>query len=239
MGLQSCRGKLLLVIILVGVMVIADSILIARVLRSGETMKNTTYPAVDAACEMQLAITQVQQFLSDVSATRAQDGLDSGFSEAQEQAERFKEARARYQAIHPEKEQVLREYDKAFDEYYALGKRMANEYVKDGPGGGNKLMKEFDERAERLEKYSETIKDESEAQMQQGLAELDVQMKLALLVMVLSGAVIMAVIFVVSRSIVRSLGLSCMRSNAMTRGKSGSRRFPCRRTMSSECWRRR
>ena len=45
--------------------------------------------SVRAAKDIALDVVQVQQFLSDISATRAQDGLDDGFKDAQRFADKF------------------------------------------------------------------------------------------------------------------------------------------------------
>ncbi|MBI5094783.1 MAG: methyl-accepting chemotaxis protein [Candidatus Hydrogenedentes bacterium] len=105
--------------------------------------------------EMNLSVVQVQQFLSDVSATRGLDGLDSGFKEAETNAQSFKQGldkfRLMYSQRHDEaKLQELQDIEKAFDAYYETGKTMAKAYVAEGPAGGNKLMSGFDKSAEDL-----------------------------------------------------------------------------------------
>ena len=105
---------------------------------------------MDRAHQLKLSVVQVQQWLTDISATRGLDGLNDGFDEAADNAGRFEaligelermdaEHRAEYAAMRP-----------AFTAYYSVGKRMAQAYIDRGPAGGNAMMGEFDEAAEQL-----------------------------------------------------------------------------------------
>lgn len=99
--------------------------------------------------QVKLHTVQIQQFLTDVSATRAQDGLDDGYNEAESH---FQSLQIEIQAIQKfakedNDELLYKEFDEiknASETFYSVGKRMASEYVKDGPAGGNKIMAEFD-----------------------------------------------------------------------------------------------
>ncbi|MBX3735320.1 MAG: hypothetical protein KF715_01405 [Candidatus Didemnitutus sp.] len=107
------------------------------------------------AKEMQLHTIQVQQFLSDVSATRAQDGLGDGFKEAAEHARGFRESAEACRAIFvasraTESERELERIVTAFDQYYEVGQNMARHYVAGGPAEGNQSMAGFDAKASAL-----------------------------------------------------------------------------------------
>jgi len=110
----------------------------------------TEVPTLNKAHELKLAVVQVQQWLTDISATRGQDGLNDGFDEAENNANKFnsiinelialdKGNSVRYQAMLP-----------IFDAYYETGKKMAQAYIDDGPQAGNKMMSEFDAVAEKM-----------------------------------------------------------------------------------------
>src|SRR3989338_6070313 len=109
-----------------------------------------------AAIQAKLNVIQVQQFLSDVSATRGQDGLDDGFKLAAEQADNFHKniaAMKKYAEGFPDNQKILANLTEAtnnFEVYFTTGNKMAKGFVADGPETGNKLMPEFD-------KYSESI----------------------------------------------------------------------------------
>ena len=52
-------------------------------------MKEKTLQTTLLADEMKLAVVQVQQYLTDISATRALDNLDDGFEQAEEYSKIF------------------------------------------------------------------------------------------------------------------------------------------------------
>jgi len=107
-------------------------------------INNREFPILNKAHELKLAVIQVQQWLTDISATRGRGGLNDGFDEAERNAKAFNllikelaeldaENVSQYQAMIP-----------VFNAYYETGKRMAQAYIDEGPTGGNQLMAEFD-----------------------------------------------------------------------------------------------
>jgi methyl-accepting chemotaxis protein len=124
--------------------------------RLGVIQKNMQ--RADIARVMQANVIQVQQFLSDVSATRAQDGLDDGFKLAEAQHQAFLEGLGRLSADQDAAASArAAELRQAFEKFYALGVRMAHAYVDRGPEGGNKLMADFDHASEALQKILEPL----------------------------------------------------------------------------------
>lgn len=117
---------------------------------SNAYIAKTSIPTLNSAHELKLAVVQVQQWLTDISATRGQDGLDDGFAEAEKNAKYFRELIAALQQLHPESSDQYRKMSRAFEEYYSVGKRMAQTYMEQGPAGGNKMMAEFDKVAANL-----------------------------------------------------------------------------------------
>ncbi|MFA6136867.1 MAG: methyl-accepting chemotaxis protein [Sulfurimonas sp.] len=105
--------------------------------------------------DLQLNVIQVQQWLTDVSATRAAEGFDDGFSEAKKYFDKANVDLERLIKMHAdlgEAEMVseLKEYKTGVQELYVLGVEMANAYVKDGPQAGNKHMSKLDPLVEKL-----------------------------------------------------------------------------------------
>jgi methyl-accepting chemotaxis protein len=64
--------------------------LLTDVSRNYDVLDKFVVPLINVAKGLELDVGQVQQYLQDISATRGQDGLDSGFKEAEESAESFK-----------------------------------------------------------------------------------------------------------------------------------------------------
>lgn len=112
--------------------------------------------------DIQIDVIQVQQFLTDVSATRGLGGLDDGWDEAAKSAEDFKRdvAQARTVALRLEAPEVVSALDGAserFQPYYQTGQTMARAYVTGGPAAGNALMPSFDGQSEAVAKQVEAI----------------------------------------------------------------------------------
>ncbi|MFA7243030.1 MAG: methyl-accepting chemotaxis protein [Sulfuricellaceae bacterium] len=184
------------------------------------------------AKDMERNVVEVQQFLQDISATRAQDGLDSGFKEAKEHYDLFNVDLAKFQQMYAaegdqaglEKTRKLKE---RFEDFYAKGSKMAQAYVDGGPAAGNKMMAEFDKVAEdlhaALEPFIKTQLDEMDSNL--GLAEgtADWSRKAALLlnlvIVVLAGFVAV----VISRSITRPLAAGMEIAQKIADGDLSSR----------------
>ena len=110
-----------------------------RVGLAADTVANRSIALIKAAKDIKLDVVQVQQFLTDISATRAQDGLDDGFKVAQEFAERFEHdaetAVGLAESLHrPEMIRLLTE-TKATP-YYETGRRMAQGLHRRRSGAG-------------------------------------------------------------------------------------------------------
>jgi methyl-accepting chemotaxis protein len=94
---------------------------------------------------VRLDVAQVQQFLTDVSATHR----DEGYQEAEAYARRFAAdiAAARRHAGDLGRADLvaaLDGVDRQFPAYYDLGRKMAKAFVEEGVDAGNVLMEEFD-----------------------------------------------------------------------------------------------
>ncbi|MBN6188983.1 methyl-accepting chemotaxis protein [Aneurinibacillus sp. BA2021] len=121
-------------------------------------MEARVLPLALYADQMKLDVIQVQQWLTDISATRATGGFDDGFAKAEEHAKNFAATIEKMKAISLENEQKLSELQAAFDAYYATGKKMAAAYIQGGPARGNALMNSFDADAETINKQVDTFR---------------------------------------------------------------------------------
>lgn len=127
---------------------------------------------------IQIAVIQVQQFLTDVSATRGQDGLDDGFEEAAKNAKAFRELAEATEnlARKIDDDQIgaaVANVSQAFGPYYEIGQKMAKVYVAEGPAGGNKMMSDFDARSEKLTAALETLIKLSEGRSSDARRDID------------------------------------------------------------------
>ena len=106
----------------------------------------TVLPYAILADQMTLDVVQVQQFLTDASATHNLDG----FKDADKNAKSFKSGILNFKNRYTrnlDKLKEIEDIDTSFDGYYASGKNMAEVYIAKGLEAGNKIMEGFDKKA--------------------------------------------------------------------------------------------
>jgi methyl-accepting chemotaxis protein len=154
---MKIKGKMLvsfLVVILIVLTVFVWGIV--SVMRNSEAIKvveGEVVPATMSLLELQLCVVQIQQWLTDISATKAAVGYDDGFKEAERYYLRANEILDQLIKEHEnesEFHQKLVKNKEALASYYEMGKRMANAYINEGTEAGNRIMDQFDKVAEKL-----------------------------------------------------------------------------------------
>ncbi|MBL9168868.1 MAG: hypothetical protein JNN07_14105 [Verrucomicrobiales bacterium] len=120
-----------------------------------QTQAHSSFEHAMKAQSMRYDVVQVQQFLTDVSATRAQDGLSDGF----EKSEHFRKSfltnleefgRTCQQGDSEQLRQRLKTLRSAFEAWHAEAVTMAKAYVTNGTTAGNALMGKVDATAAKL-----------------------------------------------------------------------------------------
>jgi methyl-accepting chemotaxis protein len=119
-------------------------------------LMNERLPLLLKAKDLQMSVVQVQQWLTDISATRGLDGLDDGFDVAKEQAESFHQIIDRISQLDPAHQNDYQALKPIFDNYYETGITMATAYVEQGPAGGNGMMESFDNAASAINSQVDT-----------------------------------------------------------------------------------
>ena len=131
---------------------------LSGVVKSTEFLKSNIVRQIEAASLMKLSIVQVQQWLTDISATRAEAGFDDGFAEAEKWANKFRKESTFFKTIVQDNRELLKiqkDLDASFEKFYGMGKKMAQVYITKGPSEGNKFMKKFDPFAEKISSLTE------------------------------------------------------------------------------------
>ena len=144
---------LLLTVFLTVVVLLQSAVIIADNLEiSGQAtyVAENKIPILNKAHRAKLAVVQVQQWLTDISATRARDGLNDGFDEAENNAKVFRGLVSDLIALDSANAEAYRAMLPVFDAYYDVGRKMAQSYIDEGPAGGNKMMAQFDEVAAKM-----------------------------------------------------------------------------------------
>ncbi|MCE9597002.1 MAG: bacteriohemerythrin [Spirochaetia bacterium] len=113
-------------------------------------------PSMVLADKMVTEALQVQQWLTDVSAT----GDPAGYRDAESAYNNFKAALVEYRKIDGNAEAA--EYDRIladFESYYKTGRRMSEAYLKQGQAVGKKSMDTFDDEAAALTKKISALRE--------------------------------------------------------------------------------
>lgn len=164
----------------------------------------------DVGWQMKLDVAHVQQFLSDISATRGKDGLDGGFKEAEEHQKVFLAGLAKFRSMYEREkatEQLLRirEVEKDFATYYEVGTKMAAAYVAGGPEVGNKMMAEFDAAAEVLHKHLNPFIESQRRELYSSLSSIESRVTQLSNATLIAGLVSLVLGVVVVRLLLRSI----------------------------------
>ena len=189
---MTLRTKLIAVLALVIGLFAADTITVLLNLgqaqtalkSAAETTVNTAeaeIPFLLAIKEVKIDVIQVQQWLTDVSATRGMNGLDDGFETAALYAKKFESDVKAAQRIAndlglSEGLKLLDQIEKEFQPYYDTGRRMAKSYVSSGPEVGNQVMRDFDSVAERIGLTTDKLVTFAETHSRDNLAAMEAQM---------------------------------------------------------------
>jgi methyl-accepting chemotaxis protein len=116
-----------------------------------------TFDHYQNAHDMKLDIVQIQQYFSDISATRGEDGLNDGFKEASHHFQKLQKILQdeKKRAIDNKQLETVTKLDEievAATAYYSAGSKMADLYIKGGTKAGNAFMPEFDKTSDFLQK---------------------------------------------------------------------------------------
>ncbi|MBI5741179.1 MAG: methyl-accepting chemotaxis protein [Nitrospirae bacterium] len=166
-----CYAAPLVVMILFGVWTLLTSSTISGQVRSVRE-KNVEFALV--AERMSKDIVEIQQWLTDISATRGERGLDDGFDEARKHYDLVVSGLSSFKGKYESENNTagvrkVRDLRERVDAYYETGKKMANAYIQDGTDAGNDVMGEFDKTSEELTEVLEPFVGEQLKEMETGL----------------------------------------------------------------------
>lgn len=146
---------------------------------------------------IKLDVIQVQQWITDISATKGEDGLDDGLKKAEEYYQDLidtlnLEIEAYKKENRPEKIEIIENIKKTTEVYYQTGKKMADLYMHQGTKSGNTFMGEFDKASEDLQNSLNPLVKETSDMFSSELANSD--RKLSSLIKFSIGAIVFIVI---------------------------------------------
>ncbi len=162
------------------------------------------------ARQMKLDVVQVQQWLTDISATRGRDGLDDGFDEAEKSYQSFLTGLGQFKEMFEEENdteglQAVEDFETSIASYYETAKKMANAYIEGGSDSGNKLMGEVDDTAATLTGLLDPFVETQVQELDEAMASIvDAATSLRLSVMI-AGIIACAIVSVLAWTITRSI----------------------------------
>jgi methyl-accepting chemotaxis protein len=193
-GLQFKHKILIGFIVPIAILLGSSIFMASKILHVEEDsleIKNVDLKLSSAASDMRFDIAEVQQWLTDVSATRGAPGFDDGPKKAEEYAVEVEQKLQTFEAHYKKtnnKAQLenISKIRTNFNNFYAVGKKMATLYVKEGPSAGNAFMANFDAAAEDLDKSVKPFIDEHITKMVTDIDNNEKQVSLAVKVFKIS-----------------------------------------------------
>jgi methyl-accepting chemotaxis protein len=129
----------------------------SNIRQTSNALINKDMAMLNMAHEVKLSVVQVQQWLTDISATRGLDGLNDGFDEAAANAKKFRSLIEQLQNLDPANAGAYQAMLPVFENYYDAGRQMAQAYIDQGPAGGNAMMGNFDNAAAAMTEQVDTF----------------------------------------------------------------------------------
>ena len=205
---------------------------LSQVKSSMANVSQTSVQYALLATQLDKNVVQIQQFLSDVSATRGKDGLDDGFQKAQENFDALNASLEKFEAYFSaagdaQSLQQMREIKVNAATYFGTGQAMAKAYVANGPEAGNKLMGSFDGSSETLQKglapFVKSQVDHMKADLGNAEAKADQISKTAMLIVVVAVVLAIGIAYGVTTSITRPLASALGVANQVASGQLDTR----------------
>ncbi|HCE68141.1 MAG: chemotaxis protein [Geobacteraceae bacterium GWC2_55_20] len=221
-GMRLAMGFTLILAFFV-VTVATATVILKQIERESKQVEVESVPAMMAAYEMDIAMVEVADVLTDVCATHRPEGL----KEAEEKANEFKKSLAVFHEMFKKENDAngikeTEEIEAIFNSYYEVGKRTANVYMSQGMEAGNRLMDEFDKTrgtlTVKVEKLQKAQIDEAKGNSHDTVTEV---VKLIKIMLVLGFASILCAIGIAiftTRGIVCPINEAVGVANALAKG---------------------
>lgn len=157
-------------------------------------VREVTYKQVEYAASVNEAVIQVQQFLSDASATKEEDS----FTDAEKYKNKFKDSINKLEQVDPSMKDQIEKINSDFDKFYELGVKMAHVYIDQGPEKGNVLMEQFDPMAIALSTEINNFSNGRKKAMDTDLVDITNKMNVSLSAsLILGGISLVLAIFII------------------------------------------
>lgn len=157
------------------------------------------------AGDLKLDVVQVQQWLTDISATRGAKGFDDGFDNAEKYAKDVEVIINDLKEKNPESVKELDIIQKSFEPYYETGKKMAQAYIDGGPEKGNLSMEEFDTTADKINSEVDKFNEQASKSIEISISNIEKSITRTIILIVISAIALIVVLILTWRYITRKI----------------------------------
>lgn len=205
------KSKFMILLGLISVLLITQItntvMMISTVNKNLEISQKQTVPTMLDLMDLRKDVIQIQQWLTDISATRAQPGYDDGFGEAESYFNHANEMIDKFVAADINADE-MKKFKVDLAEYNEMAIQMANAYINEGTEAGNEYMGKVDPYAEELTQRLESI-------VKTGQSELSVSEKAvekALASLKTNFLILSAIMFILTAFFIMSLAKSILKT---------------------------
>ena len=205
------KSKFMILLGLISVLLITQItntvMMISTVKKNLEISQKQTVPTMLDLMDLRKDVIQIQQWLTDISATRAQPGYDDGFGEAESYFNHANEMIDKFVAADINADE-MKKFKVDLAEYNEMAIQMANAYINEGTEAGNEYMGKVDPYAEELTQRLESI-------VKTGQSELSASEKAvekALASLKTNFLILSAIMFILTAFFIMSLAKSILKT---------------------------
>ena len=187
---------------IVGVMAVRDLQLLRQILYQNDRVHSA---ALKQSYLAQINTVKVQHWLTDISATHGQNGLDQGFAEAKKAHDQFERNIERLLALDPGNSDRYQAIQPLFEAYYRSGITMAEAYIDGGIEAGNLHMADFDAEASQIDTLLGEIRRHIDSLVERDISRANTAIKRLAIILVSSLFMLMGTIILIAISVIRWL----------------------------------
>ncbi len=187
---QQFGGAFSVIIGILGILIAFNLVNFNKAVVSARQVREESAKFAIIAKDMQRNVVQVQQYLTDVSATHD----PAGYEEAKQNADEFYSASSEFEKMFKAKKdtanfEATMEIRSLFDDFYKSGQEMAKAYVSGGFEAGNALMEKFDLNSKKLTKNVQELVDAQVNELNKDLTGVEDSNKQAVMLNIILGII--------------------------------------------------
>ena len=156
------------------------------------TYQETATPMMVTSIQLQKDVIQIQQWLTDISVTKAMPGYDDGFGEAENYYKSAQENIDLLEKLGLDKDEAQGLRD-ALKPYYETGLQMSDTYINQGTDAGNVFMGTFDKTSEVIQEKITVLLKETNTSFKESGNLIDFKIKSTL-----TGSIILNILIYIS-----------------------------------------